>query len=101
MKNYFETNKERDLDDEEEGSLVKEILQNLPTTSKDYLYRRIGDLEDRGCIKDMTPDNREKHLVITNTGEDELISIIKTFFPRKEQQTIALRMFSEPIYVPK
>ena len=55
---------------------VRELIQELPTESRKYVYR------------------------VLTKGEDALTNIIKYLYPDKEQQTTALKMFFDPYFIP-
>ena len=82
-------------------STVEELMEDLPTKSKKYVYRVLAKLENQEYVKNLTPQKREKLIKITTKGEEAVITIIKYLYPDKKQQKTALRMFSDSRYIPK
>ena len=79
---------------------VRELIQELPTESRKYVYRVLTKLENKKYVENLTPHKREKSIGITSKGEDALTNIIKYLYPDKEQQKTALKMFFDPYFIP-
>jgi len=80
---------------------VKEIMRELPTKSKKYVYRVLAELGKKEFIENLIPQKREKHIKVTTKGEDAVITLLKYLYPDIKQQKIALNMFFNTRYVPK
>ena len=80
---------------------VEHLMPYLSTESRKYVYRVIATLETKGFVENLEPYKREKHIKITNKGEDAVITIIKFLYPDKQQQDTALKMFYESQYTTK
>ena len=80
---------------------MEELMDELPTKSKKYVYRVLVKLEKQKYVKNLTPQKRKKLIKITTKGEDALAAIIKYLYPDKKQQKTALKMCYDSQYTPK